>query len=100
VTFLIVVVGWTFFRSDSLSVATFLLEAMAGLHGVDWAVLDTLNAGFWALVVFAFAVTNFAPNTWEIKVPARMRYAVILGLVAAVCILLLGQPSPFLYFQF
>jgi alginate O-acetyltransferase complex protein AlgI len=100
VTFLIVVVGWTFFRSESLGVAVFLLEAMVGLHGVDWAVLESLNAGFWALVAFAFVVTNFAPNTWQIKIPPRMRYAVILGVLAALCVLLLGQPSPFLYFQF
>lgn len=99
-TFLLVVVGWTFFRSDSLATAVYLLQSMIGLHGVDWGVLDSLNLSFWALVVFAFVVTNFAPNTWEIRITPRLRYAVLFAIIAAACILLLGQPSPFLYFQF
>lgn len=100
VTFILVVIGWTFFRADSLAMASHLLQSMAGLNGVDWDVLRDLNAGFWMVVAFAFLLANFAPDTWDWKPTPRLRYAVILGVLGAVCVLLLGSPSPFLYFQF
>lgn len=99
-TFIIVVFGWTIFRSDSLSMAWYLMQSMVGLHGIGWQVLNTLTIGFWALLAFCFLVTQFAPNTWEFKITPRLRYAFALGILAVLCVLLLGQPSPFLYFQF
>ncbi|MBI4760300.1 MAG: hypothetical protein HY780_03695 [Chloroflexi bacterium] len=99
-TFILVIFGWTIFRSDNLSMAWYLMQSMVGLHGVDWAVLNTLSYGFWALLAFCFVVTQFAPNTWQFRITPRLRYAFALGILAVVCVLLLGQPSPFLYFQF
>lgn len=99
-TFVIVVFGWVLFRSDNVSMAVYLWQSMLGLHGIGVDALFTLNFGFWALLAFAFGVSMFAPNTWQIKLTPRVRYAVVLGLLGAVCILMLGQRSPFLYFQF
>jgi alginate O-acetyltransferase complex protein AlgI len=100
VTFVLVVLGWVLFRSQSLPMALSLFQAMAGLRGVDLGVLRDLDYGFWALIGFALLATQFAPNTWQIRMPRQARYALMLGLVAAVCVLMLGQRSPFLYFQF
>lgn len=99
-TFAIVVFGWVLFRSDSMGMAWYLMQSMAGLHGIDWAVLQNLSYGFWALVLFCLVVTQFAPNTWQLRWQPRRRYAFALAVVAAVCVLMLGQRSPFLYFQF
>jgi hypothetical protein len=43
---------------------------------------------------------NFAPNTWEIKLQPKLRYAVVLGLLPGAAILMMSNPSPFLCFQF
>jgi hypothetical protein len=52
------------------------------------------------MIVFAWALANFAPNSWEIKFEPKPRYAYALALVLVWTILLLQKESPFLYFQF
>ncbi|MCG3141903.1 MAG: Peptidoglycan O-acetyltransferase [Anaerolineae bacterium] len=99
-TFIIVVFGWVLFRSDNLAMALYLWQSMLGLHGIDWHNLHTLSYGFWAMLGVGFGLAMFAPNTWQIKITPKLRYAIILGMLAAVCVLMLGQRSPFLYFQF
>lgn len=99
-TFILVVFGWTLFRSETISMAWYLWRAMLGLHGVDWGALRALGYGFWAMLAIGFALSMFAPDTWDFKITPRARYAVALGLLGAVCVLMLGQRSPFLYFQF
>jgi alginate O-acetyltransferase complex protein AlgI len=89
------------FRSETLGKAWYLMQSMVGLHGIDWQILrQALGAPYWALVLFCLLVTNFAPNTWQIRLEPKKRYALALGLAMAACILMLGQRSPFLYFQF
>ena len=80
--------------------AMYLWQSMLGLHGVDWNNLNTLGYGFWLMLVVGFVLSMLAPNTWQIKITPKLRYAFALGLLAAVCVLMLGQRSPFLYFQF
>ena len=99
-TFIIVVFGWALFRSDNMSMALYLWQSMLGLHGVDWNNLNALGYGFWAMLIVGFVLSMIAPNTWQIKITPKLRYAVVLGLLGAVCVLMLGQRSPFLYFQF
>jgi hypothetical protein len=55
-----------------------------------------LAAAIVALLVFV----NTAPNTWEVTLRPRLRYAVVLGLILGAAILTITKPSPFLYFQF
>jgi D-alanyl-lipoteichoic acid acyltransferase DltB (MBOAT superfamily) len=114
-TFLAVVVGWVFFRADSLATAMKLLGAMAGQSGIDWpedAALQLLILGVLLLIVF------FAPNTQEwmadfepalVEVPlepARLRWrpsrrwALVMALVSVWGLLGINQYSEFLYFQF
>jgi alginate O-acetyltransferase complex protein AlgI len=98
-TFLLVLVGWVFFRSDSFGMALTLLQKMftletgTGLTGI---------AGLAIVLAVAAAIAHFGRNTFEIKhtwgpVPtALMGLAFVLSLV----VIASGQHSPFLYFQF
>jgi hypothetical protein len=56
--------------------------------------------GYVALIMVAGAISFFAPNTWEIKLEPKARYAYLLALLLVYTILLLEKESPFLYFQF
>jgi alginate O-acetyltransferase complex protein AlgI len=97
ITFIAVVAAFVVFRAATLGDALDVLGGMAGLHGVG---VVSFGATY-ALVVAALLVfVNVAPNTWEIAVRPTPRVAAALGLVAAVAVLQISEPSPFLYFQF
>ena len=96
-TFLCVVVGWVFFRAETLPKAAYILRAMAGGDGLT---APHVPLGYLMLIVAAAALSFFAPNTWEIKLEPKARYAYALALLLAYVILLLEKESPFLYFQF
>jgi alginate O-acetyltransferase complex protein AlgI len=101
ITFLLVVVGWVFFRATDFSMAVELLHAMFTLQpGVMPA--DALK--FAALVVVAVLLVKAAPNAFEYHArfkptPIRMAAAaVVLGV--ALAMITGSRDSPFLYFQF
>ena len=48
------------------------------------------------LLVFA----QFAPNTWELKLRPRLVYGLATGVAAAVSVMSISVPHPFIYFQF
>lgn len=131
-TFTTVVVGWVFFRCQTLQQAKQLLMAMSGLHqplkltdvqGValiqSWVTqFDPQVAPSWQLEpkgliadpLLAIAVL-VGLCFWVVLVPnsqtllrkyqsTSLRFAVVLGSVAMVCLLSLNQVSEFLYFQF
>lgn len=97
VTFLCAVVGWVFFRAETLPKAARILHAMAGGEGFT---APHVPLGYMALIITAAAVSFFAPNSWEITLQPKTRYAYLLALVLVYTILLLEKESPFLYFQF
>lgn len=99
ITFLLVVVGWVFFRATSFTMAKDILAAMAGLRGIENH-LGALSLSLVLLVIGGLGISWFAPNSWEIRVIPSWRLAVVLGLALYLCVLRLGQESPFLYFQF
>ena len=98
-TFLLAVVGWVLFRSVGFGMAAGLLRKMfvwtEGAAVTGWPVL----AG---LILIAAGLAHIGPNSFELS--HRWRPAMALGLAAlfAVCMIVIigGQPSPFLYFQF
>jgi len=102
VTFLLVCGLFVIFRSLSLRVAGDVLGAMFGLHGLDSAArLHALlplrfAVGLAALIVFV----NVAPNTWQIRLRPRVWQGMAVGIAAAVAIMTISQPHPFIYFQF
>jgi alginate O-acetyltransferase complex protein AlgI len=98
-TFLLVVVGWVFFRASSFGMALGLLNKMfVPATGV-------LVPGLYGLAIalsISVAVAHFSPNTFEIKhdwspLPVS---AMAVGMLACLIAIAAGQHSPFLYFQF
>jgi len=69
--------------------------------GVTFAQLDALLPGNFALLVAALLVfVNIAPNTWQIRIKPRVWQGMAAGIGAAVAIMTISQPHPFIYFQF
>lgn len=99
--FVLVVVGWVFFRATDFTMAAGLLRAMftptAGELGAG-------AGAFAALVVLAGLWATRGPNVYDIHVDYRWRwqYALVLAAAFGACLALMagGRNSPFLYFQF
>jgi hypothetical protein len=143
ITFLAVVVGWVFFRADSVETALYMLQSMRGDFGValfdpqnglgqflDVLGIDVMQSGSKLLrlndkiylLIVAFIIAIFAPSTHEImnksvalshnklsseidtgrwlRFVPNIRWAVFIGLLAALALLSLTSVSEFLYFQF
>jgi alginate O-acetyltransferase complex protein AlgI len=99
VTFLLVIIGWVFFRSTTFSQAWGLLRAMfsykPGMVMTGWAPLTIV------LIVAAIAA-HVGPNTFEVKDEWTPMQTAMLGALFLACILAIAgaRSSPFLYFQF
>ncbi|MHC1744326.1 MAG: MBOAT family protein [Syntrophobacteraceae bacterium] len=120
-TFLAVLVGWVFFRAESLADALELLKAMVGLKGflLHKQIVASLRSMpgfdpsmrpllvvskpqvFLTLAGLYVFVVGFK-NSQETIAMLRPRWwmAVAVGLIAAVSILRLSRSAEFLYFQF
>lgn len=96
-TFLGVTVGWVFFRADNLSQAGGVLLSLAGMNGWTGPVPSGRHL---ALLAVALLITQFAPNSFELELRPKRRYAYALAVLFVVALMLLGRTSPFLYFQF
>ncbi len=102
ITFACVVAAFVIFRAPSIGDAADVLSSMAGLHGVDsTARLHAIVGVPFALLIGGLLVwVNVLPNTWQVKIRPRPVHGLALGLALGYAILLIGSPSPFLYFQF
>lgn len=103
-TFLLVMVGWVFFRASTVSEALGVLSGMAGLNGsgdsaMAWADLPRIPlflAGVSLVLALGFR------NTWEIEWRfswLQLAQLAVLFLLAVGAVLV-NTSSPFLYFQF
>ncbi len=98
-TFFAIMLGWIFFRATSFGMAAgildriFVYHAGASMPGV---------AGLVAVLVIAFLVAHFAPNTFELQHEWRPGWspAFACGYVLCLIVVASGSASPFLYFQF
>jgi alginate O-acetyltransferase complex protein AlgI len=102
VTFIFVVAAFVIFRAPSLHVAGQYFWHMVGGGGVEsWSDLKVFVPGSFVLLLVACLVfVQFAPNTWELKLKPRVFYGLATGVAAAVAIMSIAVPHPFLYFQF
>ncbi len=119
VTFLAVSVAWVFFRASTLASATSILAAMLGSASGEALSPTILQADAILAVTLLLSIIWFCPNSMEImglgnnatELPsaattARLRWAPTLGWsavaggIAALAIVSLSKPAPFLYFQF
>ncbi len=98
-TFLLVVVGWVFFRSENFETALSMLSRMFSWYGGHSI---TPLPTFVATLALAGGIAHLAPNTWEVPHRWPTRTTLALGVVYLLCLAQIygGQPSPFLYFQF
>jgi alginate O-acetyltransferase complex protein AlgI len=101
ITFVLVVIGWVFFRATDLSMAGALLHQMFVPQAGD---LPADVAKFALLTVLAAFLARFAPNAFEYHQGFR---ATLGKMAAAACVLGVAvaliagsRASPFLYFQF
>jgi alginate O-acetyltransferase complex protein AlgI len=103
-TFLLVMVGWVYFRCASVGQAHDVLGGLVGAHGLASRLPGGL--GEWKLALAALplclGLAWFAPNTWQLRWSAGLRSIVALLLLFVLCVavLLVNSSSPFLYFQF
>jgi alginate O-acetyltransferase complex protein AlgI len=104
ITFIAVMVGWVFFRAPSLERAQVILDGMIGLNGFAWPDLPySIGGNRLERLLPAFAIVLWGPNrqtimTWRVK--SDYVYAIAFAILAGIGILRLGDPLPFLYFQF
>ncbi len=104
-TFLMVLVGWVFFRCETLSRAHALFSGLAGFNGLNGnaavALVREMPMGS-LMLVLALVITWSFRNTWEIQWRPNLLLALALVALFVLCVavLLVNTSSPFLYFQF
>jgi hypothetical protein len=99
-TFLLVCAAFVIFRSPSLPAAGDVLSSMLGLHGLDSHLAALVPFKFALLVAALLVFVNVAPNTWQIEIRPRVWQGMAAGVAAAIAVMTIAQPHPFLYFQF
>lgn len=99
-TFILVAIGWVFFRSPDLYAAANIFKKMAGFKTIIEPVkLDYPNISL--LLLFCVLATNFLPNAFEWKYSTRPRFAAVLALSAALALIFMNyKQNTFLYYQF
>ncbi len=96
-----VLVGWVLFRAESFGAARTNLEAMLGLNGFERALpLNIWGSRFIVLLALGGLLVLIGYDTWDVKPRSTVWVAAALAAVAALCILVMGQPETFLYFRF
>ena len=97
--FVLVTVGWVFFRAKTFSMAAALLKRM-------WiptsGSLPIGVQGLTVLLVVAAIIAHGLRNSWQMKHDGQGRtpWALALGVLLSIGALYGAAPSPFLYFQF
>ena len=96
-TFLLALLGWVFFRSPTLGFAVRWFKALATYTA--GGIPDASRAATWLLI--ALLLIAFAPETWDLKLGTRRRWAVAYAFAFALAYLFMnGNPTVFLYYQF
>ncbi len=104
-TFLLVVMGWVFFRSPNMHFAGEWFSKMF-LPPYDFTLFNftsTVKDRFFGALVVGLAITFWAKNTSEFDIGTltqKRYYAVLLAILLVLCLSFFSKNSPFLYFQF
>lgn len=101
-TFLLVVIGWAIFRSETPAMLGHLLTAMAGFNGFEsLGMLDRLiGLRLLLLILAGLGITYLLPDSWDIPRSTRRRAEIALALLLAVSMVAMGETVTFLYRQF
>lgn len=97
-----VIIGWVLFRSPNLQTAAGVFRMLAGIGPDGQPLSIRLPGWYFPAVVACWLWCNVAPNSFEVAYRAKHRavYAVLAGVVLAVCVFYFGSKTDFLYFQF
>jgi alginate O-acetyltransferase complex protein AlgI len=96
ITFILVTVGWVFFRLRTTGDVLSMLGAMSGLHGVG----ATL-AGLLPFLVVAGVLVWGRPEEWRLELRRWTAPRVVtLAVLTAVAIVFVNDTQSFIYFQF
>ncbi len=103
-TFLLVVIGWVFFRSPNMEFAWQWLDKMF-LPSYDFNFYNLsakVRDRFAAALLIGFVIIFFFKNTWEFNYDRilKPKMGFVIGILFVVCLLFFSKHSPFLYFQF
>ena len=100
------------FRSENISIATDIIATMLGTKGIQWNIIDIRVI---VMIIISFFIVLLTPNTLEHfknfetktkifykenSIYINKAFPMIVGIFLFICLLKLGSPSPFLYFQF
>jgi D-alanyl-lipoteichoic acid acyltransferase DltB (MBOAT superfamily) len=103
ITFIIVIVGFVIFRSESMSMFFEILKKLFSLSGM----MPFFNVRLIILVItiiIAFLLSFFFKNTNDIidsSIKPNILFAVILAILFAICVVAMGRAEmAFLYYQF
>jgi alginate O-acetyltransferase complex protein AlgI len=107
-TFLVVCLGWVFFRAKTLGGAVMFLGSLvgrgaAGRYAGSDALASALYSRYHVTMFMVAAITVWAaPNTWEFSARlSRTRATAAVALLAlSILVMWTQSANPFLYFQF
>jgi alginate O-acetyltransferase complex protein AlgI len=102
VTFVLVVVGWVFFRSTTFATAGRILGNMVGITSAKPTPLNDLGGQALFALSASIAIALFLPNLRSRPPKLTFPVAVASGLAISIALVLIAArtTSPFLYFQF
>lgn len=101
-TFFLVMIGWVFFRNTTFKDSSIMLKKMFGIDKTGtYAIEANQTTEIFMLIAFAGFISFFLPNTFNIKYPTKIKYAIILAFIFVLCLVLMNyQQVVFLYYQF
>lgn len=102
-TFLAVVVGWVFFRAETMPDAIKVFHGMLGLNGAPFGKLDYFQGSLELFVLFGlFLWVNLLPNTIQLskRLKPNWKWALLISMLFVISILFIHRKAGFLYFQF
>jgi alginate O-acetyltransferase complex protein AlgI len=106
-TFILVLLGWVFFRAESLAAAGDYFAALARFDGTGGAPVRLLGAELFALPHVLILVLGLAlmwsrrrAHEWSGHLSSRRAVLCLLLLLLSLGLLSTQRPNPFLYFQF
>jgi D-alanyl-lipoteichoic acid acyltransferase DltB (MBOAT superfamily) len=101
-TFFALMAGWVVVRSGTMEMAGGIYAAMLGLRGFEAGPLAVPGVRAWHLVTLAvlLVLTNLRRDTSQLRPRPGWAFAAGVAALLTIGLLSIGQPQPFLYFQF
>lgn len=103
-TMLLVSVAWVFFRANSVSDAIVWLTKVFfwdGEFDTDLGLMpNKFRDKFYVLCSVGVLAALFGKNTWEMSFAPKLKTAFVVSFLFVLCLMYMGEQSPFLYFQF